>query len=717
MGQDATDRLVSEILDKVAALVVVLDREGRIIGFNRACEEVTGHRSAELCGRWPWEIQENPDEADHVRQIVDRLRGGESPVYHERVWATRKGERRRIAWSSVARRDEDGALVEIICTGLDVTERQQAAEAREQALGRQRAINRLQEELLGPGTLGNKLGAIAATAVAIFAADLCRIWLIRPGDLCDAGCIHAEGPPGQPVCEDHRRCLYLVAGGGRYTHLDGGHARVPFGLYKVGRVAAGVEDRFLTNDAAHDPEVEDHDWVRELGLVAFAVYKLADVDGQPLGGLALFSHQPISDEEDAALQAIANTSAQVVQTARVEAALHRRDAILEAVSYAAERFLETHSWQDCIPVVLERLGNATGVSRVQIFQNHTCDDGTLTSSPLSEWVAPEEVPRRGDDPALQAAPWAASGFDRWTEWMTAGWAVYGNVAEFPESERAALVRQGIRSLAALPIVVDGQWWGVMRFDACTMEQCWPRGEVDALKMAAETLGAAILRQNAEAERLAHAQRQRDTLVREVHHRIKNNLQGVVGLLRRHQMDRPETSEALEAAIAQIQAVATVHGLQGGDRRARPGFCDLVNAIVAAAYGRVGIDFRAASEGGAVCRVSGDGAGPCKVEIASSNAVPLALVVNELVTNGIKHSNTEEVVEVALTTCRREVRLTIRNRGKPLPPGLDLMGGRGIGTGLSLVLALLPREGASLALYQDGEWVVSELVLTEPAIHP
>lgn len=481
-------------------------------------------------------------------------------------------------------------------------------------------------------------------------------------------------------------------------------------------MAAGGEDRFLTNDAARDPEVQDHDWVRGLGLAACAGYKLADADGQPLGVLALFSRQAISDEEDAVLQAIANTAAQVVQAARVAAALHRRDAILEAVSFAAERFLKTGSWEECIPAVLARLGTATAVSRVQIVQNHTRDDGTLACSPRHEWVAPG-VPRQGNAPAQQAMAWEASGFGRWAEWLGSGQAVYGDVAEFPEGERAALVRQGICSLVALPIVVDGEWWGVMRFDACPVERRWPRVEIEALKMASETLGAAIQRQHAEAERLAHAQRQRDTLVREVHHRIKNNLQGVVGLLRSHQVERPETRDALDAAIAQIQTVATIHGLQGGDTHARPGFCELVNAIVAAAYGRVGIDFRAASEGGAACRVSEGGDGPCQVEIAAGDAVPLALVVNELVTNAIKHTDAQQAVEVSLTTLRHEVRLTIRNRGKRLPPGFDVRTGQGVGTGLSLVTALLPREGAALAVYQDGEWVVSELLLSEPAIHP
>ena len=69
------------------------------------------------------------------------------------------------------------------------------------------------------------------------------------------------------------------------------------------------------------------------------------------------------------------------------------------------------------------------------------------------------------------------------------------------------------------------------------------------------------RKLAEAQRLAHAQQQRDTLVREVHHRIKNNLQGVLGLLHEHGRRDPALSEALGNVGSQIGAVATVHGLQ------------------------------------------------------------------------------------------------------------------------------------------------------------
>jgi PAS domain S-box-containing protein len=66
---------------------------------------------------------------------------------------------------------------------------------------------------------------------------------------------------------------------------------------------------------------------------------------------------------------------------------------------------------------------------------------------------------------------------------------------------------------------------------------------------------------AERERLEHEAKQRDALVREVHHRIKNNLQGVIGLMRQHISAHPETRAAMEAAIDQINTISVVHGLQ------------------------------------------------------------------------------------------------------------------------------------------------------------
>src|SRR3970040_1533417 len=83
---------------------------------------------------------------------------------------------------------------------------------------------------------------------------------------------------------------------------------------------------------------------------------------------------------------------------------------------------------------------------------------------------------------------------------------------------------------------------------------------------------------AEQERLTHALRQRDALVREVHHRIKNSLQGVVGLLQLHARERPGMEEPIRAAIARVNSGAAVHGLYAGGDGGGVRLCDVVDAI-------------------------------------------------------------------------------------------------------------------------------------------
>lgn len=197
-------------------------------------------------------------------------------------------------------------------------------------------INQLQSALYHPGTLQEKLGRITAGIVDIFAADFARIWLIRPGDLCAAGCMHANVTEGPHVCRDRDRCLHLLASSGRYTHLDGtGHRRVPFGCYKIGCVASGEMPSFLTNDVTHDPRVHDHEWAASLGLVSFAGYQLRVPNGKIIGVLALFSKHAILPEEDTLLRSISNLILPVVQSAQIEGELRESEEKFRLMAAAA----------------------------------------------------------------------------------------------------------------------------------------------------------------------------------------------------------------------------------------------------------------------------------------------------------------------------------------------------------------------------------------------
>jgi PAS domain S-box-containing protein len=179
--------------------------------------------------------------------------------------------------------------------------------------------------------------------------------------------------------------------------------------------------------------------------------------------------------------------------------LHRRDAILEAVRFAAEHFLSDSSgWEESVRSVLRRLGEAAGVSRVYIFENYLDEDGQVRATQRYEWVA-RGASAQIDNPALKALPYRDAGFGRWEETLGRGDPIYGNTAGFPESEKPEMRAEGILSIVVVPIFVEGRWWGFIGLDDCVKEREWSAAEIDALKAAASTLGAALQRQAVEGE--------------------------------------------------------------------------------------------------------------------------------------------------------------------------------------------------------------------------
>lgn len=204
-----------------------------------------------------------------------------------------------------------GQPVEILGVARDMT-RRKAAEALN------RKLNQLHCNLLLSGELEDKLKLITDSVVDIFDADFARIWITRKGDLCTAGCIHADALNGLNLCRFRDKCLHLVASSGRYSDIHGGHRRVPFGCYKIGRIASEEDSKFLTNDVAQDPRVHDQQWVKRLGLQSFAGYKLQSESGKTIGVLALFSKHRIDYDISSLIEGLAYTTSQVIQTALKE---------------------------------------------------------------------------------------------------------------------------------------------------------------------------------------------------------------------------------------------------------------------------------------------------------------------------------------------------------------------------------------------------------------
>jgi PAS domain S-box-containing protein len=118
--------LQNEILDKAGALVVVLDREGHIRRFNRACEELTQYSFAEVEGRFVWDFLLAPEEIESVRKAAfsalacnpQALRGA-----YTNYWVARDGTRRLVEWTNSLLLDDAGEMEFMVSIGTDVTEK------------------------------------------------------------------------------------------------------------------------------------------------------------------------------------------------------------------------------------------------------------------------------------------------------------------------------------------------------------------------------------------------------------------------------------------------------------------------------------------------------------------------------------------------------------------------------------------------------------------
>ncbi|MCP4536983.1 MAG: GAF domain-containing protein [Chloroflexi bacterium] len=305
----------ASILDHISELVIYQDTDMKILWANKAACESVDLSLEQLVGRYCYTVWQQRRKPCTSCPVVKARKTGQ-PQKAEMIFP----DGRTWFARGYPIKDTNGDVANIVKVTQDITSRKQMEKRLEH-------LNRLKENLLSPSSLKQKLGRITDGIVSILDADFARIWINKPGDRCNAGCIHADVTKGPHICHYRDQCLHLQVSSGRYTHIDGEmHQRVPFGCYKIGRVAAGEHPKFITNDVAHDPRVHDHEWAKRLGLASFAGYRLLSAKGQPIGVMALFSKQVISPDEDTLLQDLATTTAQVIQTSITAEALQESGA-------------------------------------------------------------------------------------------------------------------------------------------------------------------------------------------------------------------------------------------------------------------------------------------------------------------------------------------------------------------------------------------------------
>lgn len=133
---------VSAIVDAADVLIVVCDLQGRIVRFNRACEEITGYSFEEVKGKYGWDLFLLPEDIEPVKAIFQKLQTGQVSSNYENSWLTRNGTPRMLSWSDTVIHDADGLPKYIVGVGIDITDRKRAEEMH-LALEKEKTLNEL----------------------------------------------------------------------------------------------------------------------------------------------------------------------------------------------------------------------------------------------------------------------------------------------------------------------------------------------------------------------------------------------------------------------------------------------------------------------------------------------------------------------------------------------------------------------------------------------
>ncbi|MET0233116.1 MAG: EAL domain-containing protein, partial [Kibdelosporangium sp.] len=112
---------VDAIVNVAGSLVIVFDRDGRIVRFNKTCEDKTGYSYDDVVGKQFWEQFLPEGEREAAEAYYRDLKPSSFPDQFEHRWIRRDGLELRIDWSNAALVNDDGVITHVIATGIDVT--------------------------------------------------------------------------------------------------------------------------------------------------------------------------------------------------------------------------------------------------------------------------------------------------------------------------------------------------------------------------------------------------------------------------------------------------------------------------------------------------------------------------------------------------------------------------------------------------------------------
>ncbi len=172
---------IATIFETIAAPIIVLDPQGRILKLNRACESVLGFNINEVQGKTFWHAFICDGERDAVQdQLIHAVENGIDEELHTNCWHAKEGQTRLLSWSHANLYDGDGKTNHLIVTGIDITEQYEAESKLRENVRQLNTLDHISNISMKASSLEQMLSEILDEMLYIFNCD--RVWLLFPCD-------------------------------------------------------------------------------------------------------------------------------------------------------------------------------------------------------------------------------------------------------------------------------------------------------------------------------------------------------------------------------------------------------------------------------------------------------------------------------------------------------------------------------------------------------
>jgi len=432
---------------------------------------------------------------------------------------------------------------------------------------------------------------------------------------------------------------------------------------------------------------------------SFQVPLIAGREGGVVGLLFVGAEreEAFTEHQVRLLYTMANQASLFLSIRRSEAALQHRVEIAKFTADVSTLFVYQipGDLDTGMDVALRSIGQFAAVDRSYVFM--FSDDGKMDNT--HEWCAEgiaSQVKGRRALP-VERFPWWMGRLNRFQVVHVP------RVADLPpeaRAEREFFESQAVQSFVAVPMVYNRCLVGFVAFDSVRAEKSWAEAIISLLRIVAGIIVNALERKRAQ-ERIEASLQEKEVLLQEIHHRVKNNLQVISSLLglQSGYVKDERTVQMFKESRSRVRSMALIHeGLYRAQDLARVDFAEYIQSLTESLFRSYKIRSAAVT-----LEVNVE-----DVYLGVDAAIPCGLIINELVSNALKYAFPADADrpddgkdEICVELCSEDdgLALVVRDNGVGFPPDVDLSKTKSLG--LRLVTTLVRQLKGTIELRSNG----------------